>query len=45
MTTSKIPVKMLNPEGTGIITNILKVAAGSNHTVLLSEDGKIYSTG
>ncbi len=45
MTTSKIPVKMLNPEGTGIITNILKVAAGSNHTVLLSEDGKIYSAG
>lgn len=44
-TASKIPVKVLNPAGSGEMTNVIKVEAGANHTVLLSDDGKVYSVG
>ena len=44
-TNSTIPVKVLKDTKGTQISNILKVSAGVNYTVLLSEDGKIYSTG
>ncbi len=44
-TNATIPAKVLNTDGTGNITDIIKVAGGEKFTVLLSEDGKVYSFG
>ena len=42
---STVPVKVLNEAGNAEMTNILKIAGGANYTVLMSEDGKVYSFG
>jgi alpha-tubulin suppressor-like RCC1 family protein len=39
------PEQVLNPEGTGILQNIVKIAVGSNHTVALDKDGNVYTFG
>lgn len=38
-------IKMKNPEGTGDLTNIIDVSAGTNHSLMLAKDGKVYAVG
>lgn len=38
-------IKMRNPEGTGDLTNIIDVSAGTNHSLMLAKDGKVYAVG
>ena len=42
---TNVPVKVLNETGKDEIRNILKIAGGENYTLLMSEDGKVYSCG
>lgn len=35
--------KMKNPEGTGDLTGIIDVSAGTGHSVMLTTDGKVYA--
>lgn len=39
------PEQVIGVDGTGYLENIIKIAAGSNHTLALDKDGNVYSFG
>lgn len=44
-TDSALPVQVKGPNGVGVLSNIIAIAAGDNHSLALSADGTIYSWG
>ena len=44
-TSSNIPAKVVNIEGTGALSNIVEISAGDNYSIVSDKDGNVYTFG
>lgn len=44
-TSSNIPTKVVTPDGTANISNIVEISAGDNYSIISNKDGNVYTFG